>query len=355
MPSPLTDAPVLVTGANGFIASQLIADLLAAGHRVRGTVRSLGKGTEQLRALPGAAERLELVAAELLTDGAFDAAMKGVTHVVHAASPYSMNVADPQRDLVDPAVKGTRNVLMAAHRAGAVERVVLTSSMAAITDEPGSDRVLTEADWNVKSTLSRNPYYLSKTLAEKEGWRIVEEEKTRFDLVVINPFVVVGPSIAPSLNASNQIFVDMLKGVYPGIMSLTWGMVDVRDVARAHQLALETPTAKGRYLCAAETISMREVVGLLRESGYGEGTKLPSMGMDHVLGDALVKLTSHFQPSGIGSYLRTHVGRVPRFDHGKIERELGLSFRPVRQSILDTMKDLERWKHIPSADQPKRS
>lgn len=158
--------------------------------------------------------------------------------------------------------------------------------------------------------------------------------------------MVIGPSIAPSLNASNQIFVDMLKGVYPGIMSLTWGMVDVRDVARAHQLALETPTAKGRYLCAAETISMREVVGLLRAKGYAEGTKLPSMGMDNGLGDVIVKLTSHFQPTGIGSYLRTHVGRVPRFDHGKIERELGLGFRPVKQSILDTMLDLKRWKHL---------
>ena len=196
MPSPLPDALVLVTGANGFIASQLIADLLASGYRVRGTVRSVEKGTEPLRALPGAAERLELVAAELSTEGAFDAPMKGITHVVHTASPYSMNVADPQRDLVDPAVNGTRNVLMAAHRAGGVQRVVLTSSMAAITDEPGSDHVLTEADWNVKSTLSRNPYYLSKTLAEKEGWRIVEAEKPRFDLVVINPFVVIGPSIA---------------------------------------------------------------------------------------------------------------------------------------------------------------
>lgn len=346
MSSPITDAPVLVTGANGFVASQLVADLLAAGYRVRGTVRSVAKGVDHLRALPGAAERLELVSADLLQAGAFDGPMRGVTHVLHTASPYSMTVADPQRDLVDPAVQGTRNVLLAAGRAGTVSRVVLTSSMAAITDEPGSDRVLTEADWNVKSTLTRNPYYLSKTLAEREGWRIVEEERPGFGLVVINPFLVIGPSLTPALNASNQIVADLLRGVYPGVMSLTWGMVDVRDVAHAHVLAMETPGAQGRYLCAAETISMREVVALLREHGHGEGAKLPSFGLDHALGDVVVRLLSYLQPGGIGSYLRTHVGRVPRFDHGKIERDLGLSFRPVRQSLLDTAADLRRWGHL---------
>lgn len=342
-----THAPVLVTGANGFIASQIVSDLLGAGYRVRGTVRSVTKGTDHLRALPGAGERLELVSAQLLSERSFDAPMEGVTHVMHTASPYAMSVVDPQRDLVDPAVQGTRNVLAAAHRAGTVQRVVLTSSMAAMSDEPGSDHVLTEADWNEKSSLVRNPYYFSKTLAEKEGWRFVEAHEPRFDLVVVNPFLVIGPSLTPGLNTSNGIFVGMLKGVYPGILSLAWGMVDVRDVARAHLLAMETPGASGRYLCAAETLPMRDVVALLREHGYGRGTRLPSLGLDHAVGNALVRLSSYLQPGGVGSYLRTHVGKVPRFDHGKIERELGLTFRPVRESILETMLDLKRWKHLP--------
>lgn len=337
---------VLVTGANGFIASHLVRDLLASGYRVRGTVRSLGRNVEHLKALPGASERLELVEADLLAEGAFDTALDGITQVAHTASPYAIDVADPQKDLVDPAVKGTRSVLEAAARAGSVKRVVLTSSMAAVTDEPDGDHVLTEADWNTKSSLTRNPYYLSKTLAEREGWSFVESQKPAFDLVVINPFLVIGPSMTSAVNTSNQVFVDLLKGVYPGIMNITWGMVDVRDVARAHQLALETPGASGRYLCAAETISMRDVVELLREKGYGEGTKLPARGLDCAVGDLMVKASSYFQPKGVGSYLRTHIGRVPRFDHGKIERELGLKFRPVADSVLATMEDLKMWKHI---------
>ena len=135
--------------------------------------------------------------------------------------------------------------------------------MAAVTDEPDSGHTLTEADWNAKSSLDRNPYYYSKTLAEKSAWDFMAQRKPLFDLVAINPFMVVGPSLTSALNTSNQIFVDLLKGTYPGILSLTWGFVDVRDVADAHVRALGTPSAHGRYLCAGDTLSMRGLVALL--------------------------------------------------------------------------------------------
>ena len=347
--APVSSAPVCVTGAAGYIASHVVAQLLAGGYRVRGTVRSLRKEKEKdvahLRALPNAATHLELVEADLMKPGSFDAAVAGCEYVIHTASPYLLNAQDPQKDLVDPAVQGTRTVLQSCKKAGSVRRVVLTSSMAAITDEPDSDHVLTEADWNTKSTLDRNAYYLSKTLAEREGWRFIEEEKPGFDLVVINPFLVIGPSLSAAVNTSPQMFLDLLAGAYPGIMNLAWGFVDVRDVARAHILAMQTQAASGRYICANTTISMRDVVELMRKSGY-EGYKLPNLGFDCSVGDYVVRLSSYLQPKGIGSYLRTHVGRVPRFDHGKIVRELGLAFRPLEQSILDTLDDLKRWGHI---------
>jgi dihydroflavonol-4-reductase len=328
----------LVTGANGFIASHVVELLLAKGHRVRGTVRSARK--EKSRA------GLELFEAELLAEGAFDRAAEGCDAVIHTASPYVLDAKDPQKDLVDPAVQGTRNVLSACEKAKSVKRVVVTSSMAAITDQPESDHVLTEADWNEKSSLERNPYYYSKTLAEKAGWDFVEKEKPRFDLVTINPFLVIGPSLGSSINTSNQLFVDLLAGTYPGVMNLTWGFVDVRDVAEAHVRAVEKASAKGRYICAGDTIGMRAVVELLAKNGWGRGNELPKLGMDCAVGDFAVRLSSYLQPKGVGSYLRTHVGRVPRYDTAKIQRELGMTFRPVETSILDTMEDLARWGHI---------
>jgi dihydroflavonol-4-reductase len=340
------DSLVVVTGANGFIASHIVANLLERGYRVRGTVRRLERGAEpaHLANLPGAADRLELVAADLATSS-FDDVVRDATFVLHTASPYTLTVGDPQKDLVDPAVRGTTSVLEACERTTSIRRVVITSSMAAVTDEPDRDRVLTEDDWNTKSSLDRNPYYYSKTMAERAAWSFAADRRPSFDIVAINPFMVIGPSLPPGLNVSNQVFADLLKGVYPGIMPFAWGFVDVRDVALAHVLAMSSGPAKGRYICAAETLTMRELVGVLRGSKFGPG-RLPTRSLDSSLGTWLVKLSSYFQPKGVGSYLRTHVGRIPRFDNGKIRRDLGMQFRDVRQTILETVADLDRWGHL---------
>jgi dihydroflavonol-4-reductase len=336
---------VCVTGATGFVASWLVKQLLEKGVTVRGTVRRIASA-DHLRALPGA-ERLELVEADLTVAASFEPAVRGCAVVFHTASPYVIQVADPQRDLVDPAVNGTLGVLRACAAAPEVLRVVLTSSMAAVTDEPDAGRVLTEADWNEKSTLTRNPYYLSKTMAERAAWDFVERERPRFDLVALNPFVIMGPSLAPGVNVSNQILADLVNGVYPGILSMTWGIVDVRDVAHAHVRAAEVESARGRYLLVQEPpVSMRTIVGWLREAGYGDGTRLPSRAMDNAVGNLLVRLNSYVQPAGVGSYLRTHIGRVPRYDASKARRELGVTLRTTRDTVLDTARDLEQHGHI---------
>lgn len=337
---------MFVSGAAGFVASHVVRELLAAGHRVRGSARRTdGDAVAHLRDLPGAADRLELVQADLMEPGSFDRAVEGCQVVMHTASPYLLTAKDPQRDLVDPAVKGTVGVLESCAKAAGIERVVLTSSMAAVTDEPDEQVVLTEESWNEKSSLSRNPYYYSKTVAERAAWDFAKEKKPSWDLVVLNPFLVIGPSLGPGVNTSNQIFVDLLAGKYPGIVRLTWGVVDVRDVALAHLRAASVKAAAGRYICANTTISMRDVVELLSRSGYDKH-KLPRRGLDTSMGDFMVRLGSVFQPKGVGQYLRTHIGRVPRFDNGKIRRELGIEFRPVEETILDTVADLVRWGHV---------
>ena len=338
---------VTVTGATGFIASHLVQQLLERGHHVRGTVRNLQRreATAHLRALPGA-ERLELVEADLRDPGGFDVAVRGATCVMHTASPYMLTVKDPQRDLVEPAVAGTRHVLRACAAEPGITRVVVTSSVAAVTDAPDPSRAVTEADWNTSSTLTRNPYFLSKTLAERAAWAFMDHASPAFDLVVVNPFFVIGPSLSPALNESNKVLVDMLTGRFPAIVDLTWGFVDVRDVAHAHVRAMEVPGAAGRYLCVAEALTVRQLVACMRETGYGT-YRLPRLGLDTPVGTQIARLVSLFQPSGQGSYLRTHLGRGFRFDNSKIRRELGMQFRDVRASILETLEDLKRWGHLP--------
>jgi len=341
---------VLLSGANGFIASHTVAALLDAGHHVVGTVRDPKRreAYAHLSSLAGAAERLEIVAADLTTPGAFNAAAADVDYVVHMASPFHITVSDPERDLVQPAVAGTRSMLEACANSSRVQRVVVTSSMAAVTDEPDSSRVLTEADWNDKSSLTRNPYYYSKTQAERAAWDFVAARKPAWSLVTINPFVVIGPSMTKTSSESNKILTDLMAGAYPAILDITFGFVDVRDVAAAHVKALSTPSAHGRYLCAGATRSMRAVVELLRANGFAH-TRLPRFGLDSALGTTLMRAMAFTQPKGVASYLRTHLGRAPRYDTGKIERDLGIRFRDVDASLIETCADLARWGHVPAA------
>lgn len=338
---------VFVSGATGFIASHTIAQLLQAGHHVRGSVRSTDNADAlaPLRALPGAADRLEFVEADLLAPDAFAGQLEGCDTVLHMASPYQLDVKDPQRDLVDPAVHGTTAILTACANTPGIERVVLTSSMAAVTDEPDEHHVLTESDWNTTSTLTRNPYYLSKVKAERVAWAFVETQRPSWDLVAINPYLVIGPSLTPSLNTSNKVIADLLNGVYPAIVRLTWGVVDVRDVADAHLRAMDTRGASGRYLCVAGTITARRMVALLRDNGYDK-YRLPTFGLDGAVGTAIARVAARAQSSGVRQYLLTHLGRGFRFDNAKIRTELGMTFRPVEQTVLETAADLLKWGHV---------
>jgi dihydroflavonol-4-reductase len=343
----VTEAPVLVTGASGFIASHIVSQLLAAGYQVRGTVRDPSATTKHshLVALPGADERLELVAADLSDRDAFAEAVVGCDYVLHTASPYQLDVGDPQRDLVDPAVNGTLSVLRACHDAGSARRVVLTSSVAAITDR-ADGRVYTEADWNTRSSLTRNPYYYSKTLAEQSAWSFVDRNATGFDLVVINPFTVIGPSLGPEVNTSHGFLTGITNGRVPAILAINWPLVDVRDVAKAHVLGMENPNASGRHIVAAGVRTMRQVVDLLKANGWGDRYRLPSMSLDSGIGVPISKLVAVFQSSGTRDYLLNHLGGVMRFDNSKVQAELGLVLRDIDDTVLETMEDLERWGHL---------
>jgi dihydroflavonol-4-reductase len=336
---PVTTEPVLVTGASGYLGCEIVGQLLARGYDVRGTTRDVAKAKADgyVTGLDGASDRLRLFEAELMSPGAYDAAVEGCERVIHLASPFAVTVGDPQRDLVDPAVEGSISVLEAAARTGTVKRVVLTSSMAAITDSPDGT-VISEEIWN--------PYYYSKAEAERAAWGFVEHANPGFDLVVTNPAYALGPSLIPSLNESSRWLVSLTNGETPAILDLQLPAVDVRDVAEAHIRAMESPSASGRYLLLAGVRSSRQVVDLLREHGWGDRYRLPSLPLDNRVGNLVVRIAANLRPAGTRSYLKTHLGGDFKFDSSKAERELGISYRDVDQTILDAMDDLERWGHL---------
>ena len=334
-----------VTGASGFIGSEIVATLLAEGHTVRGTVRDSSMPYEYLRGLPGADERLSLHDADLLVDGSFDAAVQGCDYVLHVASPLEVTVDDPERALLAPAVEGVRSVLRSCLDVAGLRRVVVTSSLAALTDEGRDGHLFDERDWNTTSSLTRNPYWFSKVRAERAAWAFVEEHEPPWDVVAVNPGFVVGAGRNPALNPNNQMLRDVADGVGPAIIALEFPLADVRDVAEAHVRAAVTETANGRFLIVAETRSVRQIAELIRAT-YPTN-RVPSLALDNAVGSWLVRsLVWRTMPSGQGMFVRTHVGHELRVDNSRSQEVLGLEYRDVDRSIIDAIDAMIATGHV---------
>ncbi|KAG8388985.1 hypothetical protein BUALT_Bualt02G0182400 [Buddleja alternifolia] len=260
---------VCVTGASGYIASWLVKFLLQRGYTVKASVRDTSdpKKTQHLLSLDGAKERLHLIKADLMEEGSFDAVVDGCDGVFHTASPFYHATKDPQAELIDPALKGTLNVLRSCAKTPSVKRVVLTSSIASVAYnyKPKTPQVLVDESWWSDPEFcvqTQKWYVLSKTLAEDAAWKFVKDK--RIELVAINPPMVVGPLLQPTLNTSSAAVLNLINGAetYP---NSTYGWADVRDVANAHILAFENPSANGRYLTVESVAHYSEIVKLLRQ------------------------------------------------------------------------------------------
>ena len=311
----------LVTGATGFVASELIHQLLAAGWSVRGTVRDVSdtKRTSHLAALAAALPGdLTLVPADLLTDGAFDAAVVGCDVVFHVASPFFIQAEDPQRELIQPAVAGTANVLRSVARVTPTPpRVVLTSSVAAVHGEyatpPSNGDLYTGDDWNTSSSVENGqPYHASKTLAEREAWKLVDQHG--LDLRVICPNFVLGPMLSSAAGTSVSYMAAMVEG---GDVSGAPIICDVRDVATAHIRAATIDAASGRYIVSHAGGMPPDMVVAALAAALPAGA---------VLGRVVPPTEA--QPDR------------PRIDASRTATELGVTLRPVAETIGDMARTL---------------
>ena len=336
--------PVLVTGGSGYIAGWIIRYLLEKGITVRATVRDTGlpdKVThlnELAETLPG---KLRLFAADLLKPGAFDQAMQGCELVMHTASPFTLDkTKDPQTAFIQPALEGTRNVLKAVTAASTVKRVVLTSSVAAIFGDFADFAAIkgsayTEEHWNTTSSESHQPYNYSKTVAEKEAWKIARNQD-RWDLVTINPSMVFGPSLTRNtVSGSVNLMKQFGDGTARfGVPDLTMGMVDVRDVAQAHIQAGFTPEASGRHIVSAGEIELIEIGRILREH-FGSGYPFPKKVSPKFvvsLAAPLLGMTRKF--------VKNNVGYKVKFDNSYSIEDLKISYRPMKETIIAHFQQL---------------
>lgn len=337
--------PVLVTGANGYVASWLVKRLLEEGLTVHAAVRS-PENKAKVGHLSEIAEQtkgeLKFFQADLLVPGAYQEAMQGCELVYHTASPFTLSVKDPQKELIEPAEQGTAHVLETANAVSSVKRVVVTSSCAAIytdaidtVNAPGGK--LTEEIWNSTASIDYQPYSYSKLKAEKKAWEMAEAQN-RWDLVTINPCLVLGPALNPKHSTSESMNTIKMLGdgqLKMGAPRMGIGLVDVRDVAEAHYQAGFRPEAKGRYITAAHETNILEMGQTLNEtySNYPLPTRALPKWLLMLVGPFTNKLFTR-------KFIRNNVNIPWRADNSKIKKELDINFRPMKTTLNETFQAL---------------
>ncbi|KAG0561483.1 hypothetical protein KC19_9G067800 [Ceratodon purpureus] len=268
---------VCVTGASGFIASWIVKILLESGYNVKGTVRN-PENAKHLLKLPGADDRLQLIAADICTPSVFDSIFEGCDGVFHTSTPTpgAYDAASmSETGYIETAVKGTLNVLEScAKLKRPLKRLVLTSSMAAVhfSKKLTPDSVIDETFFSDPEVIRNLPflgedfksYVLSKTYAEKAAWDFVEEHKN-LNMVSINPVMVMGPTLQGTVNSTNSFPLDFLSGELKTIPNAVRGWIGVKDCAMAHILAYEKPEAHGRYIVSESTLHFADLAAVLRK------------------------------------------------------------------------------------------
>lgn len=332
----MTDEQVLVTGGTGFLGAHVIAQLLQSGYLVRTTVRDLSRESELREALSRAGVQgevpLELVAADLSEDTGWSDAVRGTRYVLHVASPFPPAMPDSDDDVIRPARDGALRVLRASRDAG-VDRVVMTSSFAAVGygHEP-TDEAFDEHSWtNVNAPLSA--YIRSKALAERAAWDFMESEGGDLALAVINPVGIFGPPLTADLSASIGLARQMMTAM-SAVPRLATTVVDVRDAADLHLRAMTNPAAAGeRFLASTgEPLPFQQVAEILRAAVGHESPQLP------LLPDEVVREAAKIDPGMAG--MVGELGKVRRVSNEKARTVLGWDPRSNMEALEATARAL---------------
>ena len=324
-------ARVLVTGGSGFVAGWCILQLLEGGHDVVATVRTPEREREVRSTLErhsGATSRLQFASADLESDAAWDDAMSGCDYALHVASPLSVDGGDAD-SIVSVAREGTLRVLGAADRAG-VGRVVLTSSCAAATPHASQlSGTVDESCWTDADEPGLSAYRRSKTLAERAAWDYAARGCS-FELTTVLPAAVFGPSLSASSLGSLRVIVALLDGSAIAIPRLGFEVVDVRDVAAAHALAMTAPDAGGqRFIVAGDVLWFADIAEILREHLGADASQVPT----ETLTDDAFRSVADMSPEL--QMLLPLLGRELQHSSAKAREVLG--WQPRRQ--VDTVVD----------------
>jgi len=327
---------VCVTGAAGFIASHVIIDLLEDGHVVHATVRDLGDDTKRAHLdvleerYPG---KLQCFEADLLEPGSLDAALEGCDALIHTATAVILAAPDPQKQIIDVAVKGTQNVLDSVARTPSVKRIVMTSSIAAVMSYDQQDRTYTEDDWCTSDDIGLDPYGMGKTQSERLLWQFVDEHADRVQAVAINPSVVIGPPLAKHHIRSSLSFIrDLVGWSYPACAPMRLHLVDVGDVSKGHVRALTSDKAVGqRIIFSDRQKSILEISKVLSRQYKTPMRELPRL---------ILYIAAYLDKRFSLRLARASANLHYEFGSNRPMELLGIDLRNTEESILEAAETM---------------
>ncbi|RCS22834.1 aldehyde reductase [Phyllobacterium salinisoli] len=325
------NALVLVTGVSGFLGGHVALQLLQQGYRVRGTIRRMASATTRIPRFQPFTENLSLVEADLNYDQGWTEAVSGCDYVIHTASPFPSGAVRDEAGLIRTARDGTLRVLRAAHQ-GRVQRVVLTSSIAATNH--GSGRApFSERDWTDVGSKRATPYYKSKTLAERAAWAFANEHG--LSLSVVNPGPILGPLMGYELDSSVGLVWKLMNGKFSRLPRYGCSIVDVRDVAIAHVRAMVEPQAAGhRFIVGGRVFSMKDLSHTLARCFPEYKSSLPTA----ELPDWFVRILALVDADA--QSIVHELGRDLRVDTSKAAAMLQWHPRPEEETIRDCGRSL---------------
>ncbi len=345
----MTQQTVLVTGATGFIASHCILKLAEAGYKIRGTTRDLSRVASIEKSLTAASDEyaggaiinIDWFLTNLKEDKGWDEAMSGCDYVLHVASPLSLEKPKHEDDLIIPAREGTLRVLNAASKHN-IKRVVVTSSVAAIIHGHGNrDGPFTEKDWSNPNAKSCSAYSRSKTYAERAAWAFMQEDTSGMELSCVNPSVVLGPILEKDYGISVSIVKKLLNGSFPVLPKISLNLVDVRDVAALHLLAMTHANAAGeRFICNEKDLWLEDIATVLRQHLPAYTKRLPK----RILPNWLVKCVSPFDSRMHN--IKYQLSKQNKIDSSKAKNILGWQSRPYKEAINASADSLLKFKII---------
>ena len=328
-------ATVLVTGGSGYIAANIIRQLLDEGWTVHTTIRDLAKEGDVRKRFPDHADRLTFFQAELLHDEGWAAAMTDCTHVAHVASPVVAATPKHENDLILPARDGTLRVLKFAKEAG-VKRFVQTSSVAAVAyGVDAGTHEFDESNWTDVNHPDSYAYVKSKTYAEKAARDWIRDHGEGMEYCSINPGLVLGPIDGGDFSASVLAMQQLLDGSMPMAPNIAYPLVDVRDVADLHVKALSADKlANDRFLAAGPTLTFQEMGVMLHEKMGEKAKKVPTKQMPNWLVSVLALFNAEVRG------IKSELGKVRKITGTHSQDKLGWQMRPPEETLEDCANSL---------------